>query len=104
MKRPLATLLCCLAIVHLAAQPLPQTKLLKMEGDLSAQMIAGIDKFLIREIENSTERRASYWSRDHSSAPEYDKSVEKNRDRLRFCIGAVDKRLPIAELELNAST
>ncbi len=104
MKRPLATLLCCLAIVHLAAQPLPQTKLLKMEGDLSAQMVAGIDKFLMRETENSVKLRADFWARDHSSAVAYDKSVQKNRDRLRFCIGAVDKRLPIVELEFKSTT
>ena len=104
MKRLLISLLCCLAIALLAAQSLPQTKLLKMEGDLSAQMVAGIDKFLMRETENSVKLRAAFWARDYSSAAAYDKSVQKNRDRFRFCIGAVDKRLPITELEFKSTT
>ena len=104
MKRPLIPLLCCLTMALLAAQPLPQTKLLKKEGDLSAQMVAGIDKFLMRETENSVKRRAAFWAREHSSAAAYDKSVQKNRDRFRFCIGAVDKRLPITELEFKSTT
>ena len=37
--------------------PLAGTKPLTMEGDIAAQMVAGIDKFLLREIELSVERR-----------------------------------------------
>jgi len=104
MKRPFVILFGCLAISHVAAQPLTQTKLLKMEGDLSAHMVAGIDKFLMREIKNSVKNRAEFWSRNHSSVAAYDKSVEKNRDQFRFFIGAVDKRLPITELEYKSTT
>ena len=44
-------------------EPLPGTKPLDMQGDLASQMVTGIDKFLLREIEKSVERRARHWRR-----------------------------------------
>lgn len=55
-------------------------------------MVAGIDKFLLREIEESISKRESFWHRDFSSPEAYDKSIEPNRERLRRMIGAVDER------------
>src|SRR5436309_1342494 len=69
---------------------LPGTKALTLEGDLSVQMVAGADRFLMREIERSVEQRAKFWQRDFSSPEAYDKSVQTNRERFRRCIGAVD--------------
>ena len=43
------------------------TSPLTTEGDLSAQMVAGIDRFLMREIDRSVEERAKLWQRDLSS-------------------------------------
>src|SRR5436190_22493493 len=80
--------------------PLPETKPLTLQGDLSAQMVAGIDTFLTREAEESIAKRPGYWHRDFSSAEAYEKSVEPNRQRFREIVGAVDKRLPIEALEL----
>ena len=103
MKRLITPLLCSLSAA-MAADHLPNTKPLKMEGDLSAQMVVGIDKFLMRETARSIDQRAKFWKRDFSSAEAYDKSVQKNRDRFRFIIGATDKRLPIKALELLGTT
>jgi cephalosporin-C deacetylase-like acetyl esterase len=75
------------------AEPLPGTKPLDMQGDLASQMVAGIDKFLLRETEKSIERRADHWKRDFSSLAAYEKSIAPNRAHLRRYIGAVD-RLP----------
>src|SRR5687767_879560 len=56
------TLLCCLSALLLLAStsalaqdvtPLPGTELLQRSGDLSAQMVAGIDRFLTAELERS---------------------------------------------------
>src|SRR5262245_62033188 len=77
-----------------AQETLPGTQPLTAAGDLSAQMVAGIDKFLVREIERSTEQRAQYWERDFSSRAAYENSVAPNRERFRKIIGAVDQRLP----------
>jgi hypothetical protein len=83
----------CAAVIA-DAQPLPGTGPLKMEGDLAAQMVAGMDRFLMRETGASAGRRADHWQRDFSSPEAYVRSVEPNRARFQKIIGAVDAREP----------
>ncbi|MEW6306674.1 MAG: alpha/beta hydrolase family protein [Verrucomicrobiota bacterium] len=90
--------------ILLSAQELPGTKPLTMQGDLSAQMVAGIDKFLLREIDNSIAARQQHWKRDFSSPEAYEKSVAPNRERFRKYIGAVDARVPAGALEFVSTT
>jgi dienelactone hydrolase len=66
------------------------TQQLTMRGDLSAQMVEGIDRFLMHEIEVSVNQRDELWQRDFSSWEHYEKSIDVNRERFRKCIGAVD--------------
>src|SRR2546426_6602582 len=73
---------------------LPGTQPLTWEGDLSARMVLGIDKFLMAEIDRSVVERQKLWERDFSSRAAYEKSVQPNRERFQKCIGAVDPRLP----------
>lgn len=86
------------------ASPLPNTKPLELQGDIAAQMVSGIDKFLLGEIDKSVERRAKHWKRDFISAEAYNKSVEPNRKRLAHILGVRDKRVPFDGLELLSST
>src|SRR5204862_5556617 len=51
----------CLAQQKVTGPPLAGTAPLTMEGDIAAQMVAGIDKFLLREIELSVQRREKFW-------------------------------------------
>ncbi|MBL8795392.1 MAG: hypothetical protein JNM56_15920 [Planctomycetia bacterium] len=95
-------LLCALPAL-LPAEPLPNTKPLQAEGDLAARMVAGIDKYLMRELAASVEKRKQYWKPDYSSAENYSKSVQPNRERLKKIIGAVDARLPV-EMHYVATT
>src|SRR6185295_16939950 len=83
---------------------LPGTQPLALQGDLSAQMVEGIDKFLLREIERSTEQRPRFWTRNFSSREAYEISIAPNRERFRKFIGAVDGRLPVTELEYIETT
>ncbi len=83
--------------------PLPGTKPLTMEGDIAAQLVEGVDKFLLREIDKSVERRAKYWKRDFSSPEAYDKSIEPNRKRLAHILGVRDARVPFDAPELVAT-
>jgi len=94
----------CLEASAQDAAPLPGTRSLVIRGDLSVQMVEGIDRFLLREIEQSTDRRAALWRRDLSSREAYEKSIDPNRERFRRLIGAVDVRLPAGALEYTAST
>src|SRR6266545_4201641 len=87
-----------------AQQPLPGTKPLTMQGDLAAQMVAGIDKYLTRGLAASVAKRAAHWKQDFSSPEAYAKSVRPNRERLKKMLGVVDQRLPVKELEYVASS
>lgn len=82
----------------------PGAKPLESEGDLSAQMVAGIDRFLMKEIERSVSGRAEFWQRDFQTRAGYNSSVAPNRERLRKVIGAVDTRVPMTGVELVATT
>jgi dienelactone hydrolase len=75
-------------------EPLPGTEKLTMQGDIAAQLVAGVDKFLLREIDKSVERRAQFWKRDFSSPEAYNKSIEPNRKRLAHILGIRDPRVP----------
>ena len=84
--------------------PLSGTKPLTMQGDLSAQMVTGISRFLDREIARSVTERQKLWRRDLASREAYEKSIQPNRERLRKYIGAVDVRLPVTALEYASTT
>jgi dienelactone hydrolase len=83
-----------------ATETLPDTHPLEWNGDLAARMVAGIDRFLMRELDESVGRRSRHWNRDYSSPDAYAKAVAANRARLREIIGAADQRLPVSALEL----
>ncbi|HZO84188.1 MAG TPA: dienelactone hydrolase family protein, partial [Verrucomicrobiae bacterium] len=70
-----------------AQETLPGTQPLTATGDLSAQMVAGIDQFLMREIKESVAKRS-----------------KPDRERFRKIIGAVDAREKVAALELIGTT
>src|SRR5262249_3895958 len=99
--RRLFLLSCLWAIlaVPARAEPLPNTKPLTRDGDLAAQMVEGIDRYLMRELEASVKKRAEFWKPDFSSAEAYQKSVEPNRQRRRKMLGVVDARVPFTDLE-----
>ncbi len=78
--------------------PLPGTKPLTMGGDIASELVAGVDRFLLREIDESTARRSGYWRRDPSSARAYGASVEPNRKRLAHILGARDPRVAAAAI------
>ncbi len=85
-------------------EPLDGTKKLTMQGDIAAQLVAGVDKFLLKEIDKSVERRAKFWKRDFSSPEAYNKSIEPNRKRLAHILGIRDARVPFDAPELVATT
>jgi dienelactone hydrolase len=68
-------------------EPLPATQPLTLQGDLADLLVAGVDKFLLRELDLSVERRARHWNRDFSSAEAFTKSLEPNRKRLAHMLG-----------------
>ncbi len=87
-----------------AGPPLAGTKPLTLEGDIASQLVDGVDRFLLREIEQSTARRAPFWKRDLSSADAYTKSLAPNRERLAFIAGVREPRVAFDAPELVSTT
>ena len=86
------------------SEPLEGTRRLEMEGDLASELVAGVDRFLLRQIEQSVAGRARRWKRNFESAAKYDESVTPNRRRLARIIGAHDERVKIESLQLVGTT
>ncbi len=93
-----ATLLA-LAASACAEGELTGTAPLESTGDLSAEMIAGYERYLDRAMSEAGESRGAYWQRDFSSPAPYEKSVAPNRERLRRILGAVDRRARPVRME-----
>ena len=89
-----------LSAADVQGPPLANTKPLKITEPLDKVMIAGLDRFCLRELAASVKNRQSKWNRDYSSVEAYNKSVAKNRESLRTKIGAVDQRVQASDIEL----
>lgn len=83
---------------------LPGTKPLTMTGDITTQLVEGVDKFLLNQIEASVERRSGFWKRDFTSPEAFNKSIESNRKRLAHILGIRDGRVPFDAPELTGTT
>ena len=76
------------------------TKTLTLEGDIASYLVAGVDRFLLSELEKSIDRRGRHWVYDFSSQDAYNASMEPNRKRLAHIIGVRDERIPFDAPEL----
>jgi dienelactone hydrolase len=98
MLRQSVPLLLLLAVPVLAA-PLPGTKELTREGDLSAQMVAGINTFL-GKLHADTEKNRPGLKLDSTSPDAFERSAAPFREKLRKILGVVDTRVLLRDLEL----
>src|SRR4051812_2489341 len=89
----IAALSGAIARAQEAGPPLPGTRPLSMTGDIASTLVAGVDRFLLRQIEESTARRAAYSKRDLPAA-------EADRKRLAHILGVRDPRVPFAGPQL----
>src|SRR5262249_20640334 len=85
------------------AKTLPGSAPLTTTGDMAAETVAGVDRFLLRELEGSIARRARHWKRDLSSPSAYSVSVLANRKRFDRLIG-LGSYVPFDSLEFLAPT
>jgi dienelactone hydrolase len=88
----------------MAQTALPETKPLTTDGDIAAQMVEGINRFLEKATSASAIQRQSLWKRNYESGQFYEQSIAPNREHFRRIIGAVDPRLPVPSLELDTTT
>ncbi len=73
------------------------------QSELAEKMVAGIDRFLLRETENSMEKRPQFWQQDWTSPEAREKSVASNRERLQWIFGLRDPRVPFSAPELSGT-
>ncbi|MBI4626420.1 MAG: dienelactone hydrolase family protein [Verrucomicrobia bacterium] len=101
----LAAVWCVLCLPAAAAPPdvLPGSARLEAPAGLAAAIVEQWDGYLLGEIEKAKTERARFWQRDTSSPEGYARSIKANRDRLQRAVGAIDRRVPAADLELVAS-
>lgn len=86
----------------LLAEPLPNVRPLTMDGDIASELVAGVDRFLLRELQRSVAQREQHWQRDFSSPKAYLRSLEPNRDRLAHMLGLRDERVTGMGLQVIA--
>jgi dienelactone hydrolase len=87
-----------------APATLPDTAPLTLDGDIASNMVAGIDRFLLRELAASGERREQRWQPDFSSPAAYTNSLAPDRQRLAHILGARDPRVTFTAPDLVATT
>jgi dienelactone hydrolase len=100
-------MLCLVLLLNVASvatliaadKTLPKTNPLTIEQPLDEFMVAGIDKFCLRELAASRGRRAMI-KRDFSSREKYAKSIEASRKKFAEYIGVIDKRVAKNDFEL----
>ncbi|QEH33773.1 Alpha/beta hydrolase family protein [Aquisphaera giovannonii] len=67
--------------------PLPGTRPLRQSGDLASAMVDGIDRFLLRKIDDSAGRRGAFWDRRLGDEQAFVAANEPNRLRLHKILG-----------------
>src|SRR5438132_8702113 len=83
---------------------LPGTQLLTMEADTASNLVAGVDRFLLRKTAEAVDRRVRFWNRDFSSVEKYQESIATNRQRLAHILGVRDARPSKPELVFLGDT
>lgn len=85
-----------------AEDRLQNTTRLEIPGDLASNLVAGVDRFLLKQLDASETNRARHWHRDFSSAEAYNQSITTNRARLAHIIGARDRELSFGPKRADA--
>jgi dienelactone hydrolase len=86
-----------------ATEALSGTAPLTVNGDLAAQMVDGIQRFLLRKTDQAATDRKSLWKHDYRSVADYNLSVASSRDRFREIIGAMDPRVEPSSPQILAT-
>ncbi len=86
------------------AAVVPAGKPWTQQGDPASQMVEGIDRFLLRKLEEAAERRDQHWQRDFESAHAFRQSIAGNRQRLAEILGAAAPRIAPREAVVADAT
>ena len=90
-------LVFCNASASSAPPELSETMPLQMTGDIASDLVDGVDRFLLRRLEESIDLRLQQWPvpkvASVRNSSDYAMAIEPLRNKLRDCLGMVDQRL-----------
>ncbi len=80
------------------SKPLSNTSPLEMKGDIASELVAGIDRFLVKELDKSIQQRIDFWPKptgenQTSSESAYEAATNPLRQELRVRLGMIDPRV-----------
>ena len=81
----------------------PGTKPLTETGDLASKMIDGIDRFLLRKIDEAAANRATFWDREPEVWEAQVSANEPNRRRLIKALGGPATGFAVVEMEARSA-
>jgi len=85
--------MCCLGLYSQPKNDKPFiAKVWTDTGDHTADMVAGIAKFLEKETGNALKNRGKYWHPDFANEMRFNESIAVQRNALQSRLGVVDKR------------
>ena len=80
------------------AKSIPRTAVLDMTGDIASELVSGVDRFLLKELERSIQKRLDSWPKPKTESglgvAQYEAATQRLRDELRMRIGMIDS--PVA--------
>lgn len=82
-----------------AAKTLSGTSILDIPGDVASELVDGVDRFLLKELNKSIQKRFALWPKPNESALKtadhsaYEAAIQPLREELRGRIGMIDARV-----------
>jgi hypothetical protein len=94
------------------SKTLDGTSSLELQGDIASTLVDGVDRFLIKELASSVQKRMDQWPKPNrsdanaSDATLYESATKELREELRTRLGMIDARVPCNAfiVESTAST
>ncbi len=81
------------------AKTLMGTSVLDLQGDIASELVNGVDRFLLKELDRSVQTRMALWPKPKEVAlgdkdnVAYEAAIQPLRDELRMRIGMIDDRV-----------
>ena len=82
---------------------LPGTAALTHDGDIASDLVEGVDRFLLRKLDQSVETRKGYWDRNFTSLDAYTESIQNNRSLFAQRLGLQDERVAFSHPQFRLS-
>ena len=90
------------------AKTLVATSPLEIQGDIASQLVEGVDRFLIKELDRSIQRRLVLWPKpsesdlNRSENAAYETATKELRDELKMRVGMIDSRVSCESLMIQS--